>query len=161
MLSIRRADLDDLDAVVKLRLELLREVGNLRSDARSAPLTEATRRYLADKMPKGEFAAWVAEVDGEIVAISGVVITERPPLADNLSGLEGYVLNMYTIPDHRGGGIATALLNEIIAFVKGTDARRIWLHATPVAEPIYEKAGFVPRSAGSRTSAVSEMELVW
>ncbi len=158
---IRRADLDDLDAVVKLRLELLREVGNLRRDAPAARLAEATRRYLADKMPKGEFAAWVAEVDDEIVGISGLVITERPPLADNLSGVEGYVLNMYTIPECRGRGIAAVLLDEIIDFAKGTDARRVWLHATPVARSIYEKAGFVPRSAGSRTSAVSEMELVW
>ncbi|MBD2524509.1 GNAT family N-acetyltransferase [Nostoc sp. FACHB-133] len=35
----------------------------------------------------------------------------------NLSGLEAYILNVYTIPMWRGQGIATALLKEIICFV--------------------------------------------
>jgi GNAT superfamily N-acetyltransferase len=59
---------------------------------------------------------------------------------------------MYTAPAWRGQGVATELLKEIIAFVKGTSARRIYLHATIDGERIYEKAGFVAKT--------SEMELM-
>ena len=153
MLNIRRASLDDLDALVQLRLDLLREVGNLKSDDDVPALAKATQRYLTEKIPKGEFVAWVAEVDDRIVGTSGLVLFERPPVADNLSGLEAYIMNIYTIPKWRGKGVATTLLREIISFVKGTAARRIWLHTTEDGKRIYEKVGFV--------STTSEMKLVW
>ncbi len=46
-----------------------------------------------------------------------------------------------------------ALLREIISYVKKTDARRIWLHATEDGKRLYEKVGFV--------STTDEMELIW
>jgi GNAT superfamily N-acetyltransferase len=64
-------------------------------------------------------------------------------------------MNMYTVPEWRGRGVATALLREIIKFVKGTGARRIWLRATEEGRPVYEKAGFSP------VTSYSYMELVW
>ncbi len=57
------------------------------------------------------------------------------------------ILNMYTLPEWRGQGLATALLQEIIHFAKSTSIRRLWLHATESGRPIYEKAGFLPTSA--------------
>ncbi len=136
-----------MDALVRLRLDLLREVGDLQNNAHAVSLAEATRRYLTKKVPKGEFVAWVAEADGRIVGTSGLVFFERPPVERNISGREAYVMNMYTIPEWRGRGIATALTREIIDFVKGTNATRIWLRTTEDGKRIYEKAGFVARDA--------------
>lgn len=150
---LRQANLDDLEALVQLRLHLLHEVGNLQGDTHTAALAAATRRYFNEKMPKGEFLAWVAEVDSEIVATSGVVLFQRPPINGNLSGLEAYVMNIYTVSAWRGKGVATALLREIINFVRATEARRIWLHATKDCNRLYEKVGFV--------SITKEMQLVW
>ncbi|OYE00485.1 hypothetical protein CDG79_34875 [Nostoc sp. 'Peltigera membranacea cyanobiont' 232] len=104
-------------------------------------------------MPSGEFLAWVAEVDSQIVATSGLVFFQRPPYNGNLSGLEAYIMNVYTIPMWRGLGIATALLKEIISFVRATEAKRLWLHATEDGKPMYEKFGFVLTS--------KEMEIVY
>ena len=161
MWGIRQANLNDLDELVQLRLDLMREVGSLKVGVDEAALTRATRKYFVDKLPKGEFLAWVAEVDGRLVGISGLILFERPPTADNLSGQEGYVLNMYTVPEWRGKGIATALLTEIINFAKTTGARRLRLHATPDGKPVYEKALFVPLSATRSSSAMTSMELTW
>ena len=151
MVTIRLANLDDLDALVQLRLGFAREVGD--PDADMTPLAEATREYLAAKMPTGEYRAWVAEVDDGIVAVSGLVLFENLPRNRNLSGLEAYITSMYTIPEWRGKGVATGLLREILTFVKGTDARRAWLRATEAGWPIYAKAGL--------TSQPSYMEVFW
>ncbi|MEH2158987.1 hypothetical protein [Nostoc sp.] len=43
-------------------------------------------------MPSGEFLAWVAEVDNQIVTTSGLVFFQRPPYNGNFSGLEAYVI---------------------------------------------------------------------
>jgi len=153
MLNLRQANLQDLEVLVQMRLEILHEVGDIEADTDTANLVEVTRKYLSEKMPQGEFLAWVAEVDSQIVATSGLVFFQRPPYSGNLLGLEAYVMNVYTIPAWRGQGIATELLKEIISFVKATEARRIWLHATEDGKRIYEKLSFV--------STLKEMEIVW
>lgn len=53
----------------------------------------------------------------------------------------------------RGQGIVTALLKQIISFVRATEAKRLWLHTTEDGKRIYEKLGFVSTS--------KEMEMVW
>ncbi|BAY76588.1 hypothetical protein NIES25_30400 [Nostoc linckia NIES-25] len=53
MLKLRRANLGDLEALVRLRLELLREAGDIKDNTETA----ATRNYLADKMPQSEVSA--------------------------------------------------------------------------------------------------------
>jgi hypothetical protein len=65
--------LQDLEVLIQLRLELLREASDIKGDSDTANLAEA-----AEKMPSGEFLAWVAEVDSQIVATSGLVFFQRP-----------------------------------------------------------------------------------
>ncbi|MEH1966722.1 GNAT family N-acetyltransferase [Nostoc sp.] len=153
MFNLRQANLQDLEALIQLRLELLREAGDIKGHSDTTNLAEATRKYLGEKMSVGEFLAWVAEVNNQIVATSGLVFFQRPPYNGNLSGLEAYVMNVYTIPQWRGQGIATALLKEIISFVRATEAKRLWLHATEDGKRIYEKLSFVSTS--------KEMEIIW
>jgi GNAT superfamily N-acetyltransferase len=153
MYKIRLATLDDVETLVSLRLVFLKEVGSLSSEVDCRELGEAIRHYFVRKMPTGEFLAWVAESEGRIVATSGLTLFERPPNGANIAGLEAYLSNMYTVPDWRGRGVGTALVTAVIDHVKGTRARRIWLHATEQGRPVYEKAGFVV----SKT----DMELVW
>jgi len=151
--NLRQANLQDLEALIQLRLELLRETGDIKGDSDTANLAEAARKYLGEKMLLGEFLAWVAEVGSQIVATSGLVFFQRPPYSGNLSGLEAYLMNVYTIPMWQGQGIATALLKEIISFVRATEAKRLWLHSTEDGKRVYEKLSFVSTS--------KEMEIVW
>jgi GNAT superfamily N-acetyltransferase len=150
---IRRATLADVEPLARLRLSLLREMGSVRDESQEGPLLDALRGYLRRKMATDEFLAWVAEAEEQVVAISGLVFFERPPDASNLAGLDAYLMNMYTLPAWRGRGLASALLDEIIGFVRTTPARRIWLHATAAGRPIYENAGFRP--------STRDMELTW
>lgn len=159
-IHFRRAVLEDIDELTRLRVELLKEVANLWREDDASVLIEATQRYFSEKIPAGEFIAWIAEMNGRIVGMSGIVPLERPPVANNLTGREGYVLNMYTVPDFRGKGIATLLLKKIISFAKSDAMSRIWLHATPVAMGIYEGFGFMPISERDTNAANIEMELL-
>jgi len=77
MFNLRQANLQDLETLIQLRLELLREVGNIKTDCDTTKLAQAIRKYLGEKIPSGEFLAWVAEVDSQIVATSGLVFFQR------------------------------------------------------------------------------------
>lgn len=149
--TIRIANLSDLDAIVEMRLALLREVGNLKHGDDISELAAANRRYFSGKISTNDCIVWVADLVGKLVSTSTLVRIEKPPVADNLVGVEGYVLNMYTLPEWRSKGIATALLAALITSAKCYQIPRLWLHATPSAVSVYERAGFISITDGDRT----------
>lgn len=75
--TLQWATVADIEALVRLRVALLREVGNLNDDADEAPLVEANRRHLAEGLSSGEFAARVADSGGRVVF-------QRPPDNGNI-----------------------------------------------------------------------------
>jgi pyroglutamyl-peptidase len=141
---IRRATVEDIAVLVEMRLALQREIGALYADAPAEGAAQANRQYLQWAMPAGEFLAWVAEADGQLVACSGLVFYSRMPGMHGLASHEAYVMNMYTHPAYRRLGIASELLKRMIQFAKSRGARRIWLRATSMGRPVYEKIGFEP-----------------
>ncbi len=156
VVSIRRASLEDVERLVDLRLALERESGHLTQEAMLADVRRATRQYFLEALPAEAILVWVAEADGTIVATSGLIFFQKPPSERNLTGLEAYLLNMYTVPVWRRQGIATKLLQTLMACAKQRQAHRIWMYATRDGRAIYERAGFVPKRRQTL-----EMELMW
>ena len=54
-------------------------------------------------------------------------------------------MNMYTLPSHRGRGLAGELVERQLAEARARGAVTITLSAEPLARPIYEKAGFIAK----------------
>ncbi len=142
--TIRRATADDLETLVTLRLKLEYE-DHPADEQAPAEMRQALADYLAAALPSEQMLIWVAEADGAIVGTSGLIFFQKPPTEHNPSGREAYILNMYTLPEWRGQGIATALVQTLIAYVRQTPARRIFMYATPAGKPLYEKLGFAVR----------------
>ena len=143
MPTIRQATPDDIATLTDLRVTFFEEIGDITDEKHAAAFWEATNHYLNEALPQGKFLAWVAEEDGQIVATSGLIFFEQAPTPTNLVGNEGYILNMYTLPQWRGKGIARILLEEIISYVKNTGVSQLWLYATDQGRPLYEKLGFI------------------
>ena len=140
--TLRRATLDDLDALVRLRVALMREMGEV-ATADEASLAEAIRRYLATELPAGRFLAWVGVAgDGAVIACGGLVFARKPPSPHNHTGREAYIMNMYTAPHWRGRGLAARLFAAIVAQAREAGVGLIRLHATEAGRALYERAGF-------------------
>lgn len=86
-------------------------------------------------------------MDGEVVASATLALFVRPPYPGNLTGREGYLLNMYTLPAHRRQGLAGALLDQMADYARGQQLGRVWLHASEEGRPLYERMGFVSNPA--------------
>ncbi len=147
---IRKATYSDVNTITELRIELLMAVGDVNEGNRSKVFS-ANHNYFKEKLSTGGYTAWIAEVKGKIVAISGLVFFERPPQAENIGGLEAYIMNMYTIPEYRGYGIAQSLLEKCISDCNRLGVGRIWLHSSQEGYQLYKKMGFTDKD--------SEMEL--
>lgn len=137
MWTIRKARVDDIDDLIDLRLRFLEEIGYA-----GAGVQKVVREYLDRTLPTGEFVAWIAEEDGRIIATGGLVFLQKPPHGRNLSGKEGFVLNVYTLPHWRGRGICTALMKTIIGFVREAKVTCIRLHTSEAGVGIYSELGF-------------------
>ena len=156
-ITIRRAISNDVEALAALRTDFLAEEDSIHDEAERTTFLQLTRQYFAQAIPSGEFISWVAQVEGKIVATSGLIFFQRPPSLHNPSGKEAFILNMNTVPQWRSRGLATQLLQALLRYVQTqTDARRIWLYATPPGRSIYEKAGFK-----AKQREMLEMDLTW
>jgi GNAT superfamily N-acetyltransferase len=140
--TIRRATMDDIEALVELRLALQSENGAGEDSVEWVAVGEACRRYFAETLPTEVFVVFVAEAQGRIIATSGLSFVSRPPGRSSFSQSEAYVTNVYTIPVWRGKGVATAVLNETIGFAQQRGARLVFLHTSDAGRSLYEKLGF-------------------
>lgn len=150
MIKIRRGTLNDIDSLVDLRLDLLKAVGNINDNTDIKELRKSSIDYFERKIDNG-FLFWVAENDERIIGISGLVFMERPPVSGNLTGLVGYIMNIYVVPEYRHNGIATGILKEMLLYLKETGVKHVFLHATDDGRKVYEKLGFKAKQ--------SEMEM--
>jgi GNAT superfamily N-acetyltransferase len=144
MVTLRRAELRDVSALITLRFGLLDADGHTRSPEEAEALTASLRIYFERTLPTQEFISWVAEADGEVVAASGLVFFDGPPSDGKPTGREAYLMNMYTRPEWRGQGLASELVQKLMTEAETRGATRIWLRATDQGRPIYARAGFVP-----------------
>jgi GNAT superfamily N-acetyltransferase len=139
----RRATVADVPALVEYRIRFLNELHNHPENDETKVVRESLLGYFTKAIPSGVFIAWVAEYDGGIIATSGMVVWEKPAIYGGVeSGRLGYLLNFYTIPEERGKGIATHLMNELIKEARSLGLKYLHLHASKEGEHIYRKAGF-------------------
>jgi len=149
--SIDKASVSDIKGITKLRVALLKKVDGIQTKEEEAKIISATKNYLETEIPNHNFVSYIAKNDEEVVSVSGVSFFKRPPYLENLQGVEAYILNMYTLPNHRSQGLARQLLEKCIEECKKRNVKRIWLHASKDGEPLYKSMGF--------SSKGSEMEL--
>lgn len=140
-IQFRKATESDIDSLVNMRMALLAEVAE--TSPTDSKLREALTRYFSETLPDGQFSAYLADVDGDVVGVSGLVYQRNPPSARSPNGIEAYVMNMYTRPEWRGRGIAARLLNQLIELARLKGCWRVRLHAVSQAVPIYVRANFI------------------
>ncbi|PZG23956.1 GNAT family N-acetyltransferase [Micromonospora craterilacus] len=137
---IRTARPDDAPAVVALRTLVLPFL--VRGVA-------STRQMITTPSPGVHWAAFVAEVDGEVVgwvSASRNVHTDEPI---------GEVSLLHVHPDHTRRGIGSALLANALEHLAPLGLRRLRGRALPDALPFARRHGFVP----SREERFSMLEL--
>lgn len=141
--TYRKATINDLDDLVRLRIEFLKEVQKIETRQYSEEeLSTALREYLSKSIINDEFVAWLAISESEIIATSGLCFFQITPGFTLIDGKIAYILNIYTLPNWRGKGIGKQIFDHILQEAIGRGYKRISLHASDDGRPIYEKFGF-------------------
>ncbi|NMC28352.1 MAG: GNAT family N-acetyltransferase [Syntrophomonadaceae bacterium] len=140
MINIRRATLEDMDTLVKLRLDFLRHMATLREDD-EATLSAQFADYLSRHLNRNALAV-LAETDCQVASIALLTVAEQPAHRYLPSGKSGTLLNVYTYPEYRRRGLSIQVVRRTIEEARNMGVSAIDLLATPEGKPLYEQLGF-------------------
>jgi ribosomal protein S18 acetylase RimI-like enzyme len=140
-MEIRKAGLKDLDVLLEKRLEFIRDMKNGEVEL-SEEFKKSTYEFLKEHLANDTLVAWIAEEDDAIISQAVVTYYSVLPMLTNPSGQFGYIQNVYTSPEYRRKGIASLLVKEIIEDARSRNVGRLYLSATDMGKPVYEKLGF-------------------
>lgn len=142
MVKYRKANLEDLDELIRLRIRFMKEAMNIDSDQNDQIMEKALRDYFSVTMLDNSFIAWLAVEDEKIIGTSGLCFYTLPPSYKNIFGQVAYIMNIYTEPFNRCRGIASTLFEKTVSEAKAMGYKKICLHATTMGLPLYIKFGF-------------------
>lgn len=132
---------DMADDFCRLRMKLFYELGEINSETDIYSLEKATRDYYMLHIDK-DMICWGIKYKNEIAATASLCLFSRIPYEENKTGSEGYILNIYTLPQFRKKGYGKSLVNEIIKYADSNNIKRLWLDASEQGKPIYLQTGF-------------------
>lgn len=141
-LTIRQATVEDIGLLTLMRLEMRRERETSPLGIPETEFEESVREFFTRTIADGSFISFIAFCENEAAACSGLSVQPLPPSYSEPHGLRGYVTNMYTRKKWRGNGLATMLLDQIVAYCKSIGCDSIGLNASSAGRPVYLKYGF-------------------
>jgi GNAT superfamily N-acetyltransferase len=141
---VYRATLADLDAVIDLRIALLREYGDHPIYGRMHPDAAARARPVFQQQVQAmDQAIFLAARDGRIVGIARCVDSKGSPLL--LPDRYCYVTSVYVTPEDRRHGVLTALMGEVEEWAVGRGLTEMRLHNSVLhahARAAWDQLGF-------------------
>jgi GNAT superfamily N-acetyltransferase len=140
---IRLATVADAETIVRHRERMFADMGDGSEQTRAA-MVAAARPFIRAGLADGSYRAWLAELDGRVVAGGGVAIVGFQPTPLDPGPRRAWVLNVYTEPAFRRQGLARQIVEHIIAWCREQGFAAVMLHASDDGRPLYEELGFQP-----------------
>lgn len=137
-MHIRKATIDDLNTIVKLRKQQLIDEG-------SNPIIDIDHdleTFFTNVITDESLYQLLAIEDEEVIATGAIIYYPFPPSYINQSGERAYVTNIYTHPNFRGRGLAQQIISLLIKDAEARNIKKIFLAASPLGKPVYKKLGF-------------------
>jgi len=141
MIEYRRANAGDIDELVRLKIEFMKEALKIETCFDDKEMKDSLTDYFNKTIHNDSLNDWLAIDNSRIIGTSGLCFYTLPPSYKNITGNVAYIMNMYTDPAYRGKGIASQLFEKMIFEVKKLGHKKISLHATDKGKPVYLKYG--------------------
>ena len=143
-IEYRRATADQIELLVTTRVEVLRAANRLDDFADLSEVAAQSRDYYLRALRDGTHTGLLAFDGEDFVGAGGVSYFRVMPTCHNVTGWKAYIMNMYVRPEYRRRGIATRMLDLLVADARARGIGLISLEATDAGRPLYEKYGFIP-----------------
>jgi len=139
----KKAQSKDIPLLIHSRLNLLRSANSLSLDTDLSKVAQQLETYYRNSFEQDCHVAFLAFDNSVFIGTGGICYYRVLPTYHNPTGWKSYIINMYTEEPYRGKGVATRILDLLVADSLNRGIRFITLEATKMGRPIYEKYGFV------------------
>ena len=140
---IREATVADLATIMRHRRGMFYDMGFCDKAALDAMETTSAP-FIKTGLEEGSYRAWLAEVNGAVVAGGALLIVGHPSAPNDPNPRRAWILNLYTEPEHRHRGYAKAIVETIIEWCRTQGFESVSLHASDAGRHLYEVLGFAP-----------------
>ena len=139
IMTYRLANTEDIPEMCRIRNLQLTDEG----DEIAVDIDKEMEEFFRRKLEDGSLVQFMLEEDGKTIATAGILFIELTPSFSCRTGVRGYVTDMYTSPEYRGRGIATAMLGKLRDIAAERNVTRLMLGASIYGRPVYKKFGFM------------------
>ena len=141
-MNVEKAGIDDIDALVKMRLDYLHEDNGSLTDCDIAVIRKDLPDYFREHMDKDLFVYVIREKQA-IVACAFLLTIAKPMSPSFINGKTGIVLNVFTCQPYRRRGYAKQIMEVLLEEAKRLELSVVELKSTEDGYPLYRSVGFV------------------
>ena len=144
-MEYRIATANDIDLMMRSRLEMLKVVNDLPQDYQyTDEFVNASRDYFLN----GNQTTVLAIENGEVIGCASMSYMWIMPTFSHPTGKRAHLMNVYTRNEYRRQGIARQMCEMLIEDAWAKGSTEISLDATTMGRPLYESLGFTASSEG-------------
>ena len=139
--NVEKAKVDDIEALVRMRLDYLREDNGSLDECDIAAIRKDLPGYFRMHMNRDLFVYVIR--DGQaIVSCAFLLVVVKPMSPAFVNGRTGTVLNVYTCPPYRRRGYAKMIMETLLHDAKDKQVSVVELKSTRAGYHLYRSAGF-------------------
>lgn len=144
-MNYRKATKEDIDLLVSQRLEFIKVYED---NEKYGTIKENCYTYFKKAFANNTCDVVLAEENGTCIGTGIVFYYDSVPSPFNITGKNSYITSMYVEPSYRRRGIGAELLERVIECVKTRGVKVVFLSASEMGRPLYEKRGFTDSKNG-------------
>lgn len=143
ILNLRLAGVDDAELLAELRINMRKERETVSPTVGEAVFRQNNIDYFRKFIADGSYLGVIVEIDGKVAATGGICFHNHPPSYSAPKGKSACLLNMYTLPDFRGRGLAGKIVAKLVDEARKAECSQVFLNASVMGKSVYKKFGFV------------------
>ncbi len=139
--NVEKAGIDDIAALVKMRLDYLHEDNGDLDDVDIIAIKRELPNYFKAHMDRNLFV-YVVREEQVIVSCAFLLVIEKPMSPAFINGKTGMVLNVYTCPSYRNRKYAKMIMQALLSKAKELRLSVVDLKSTEDGYHLYKSVGF-------------------